>query len=408
MKVINILFLTIAYPDKHSRNLYSDLMQEFHQRGHNVYVLCSSERRMGRSTELSNENGIMVLRQWTLNLTKTNLLEKGLSTILIEKQFIMAMKKYFTDVKFDLVIYSTPPITFENVIRFIKKRDACFSYLLLKDIFPQNAVDLGMMSRGGLIWRYFRYKEKRLYNISDFIGCMSKANVEYVLKHNPEIARTKIEECPNSIKPNALNKDLISATKLREKYDLPSKATICMYGGNLGKPQGLDFLIDILKNINNRVDVFFLIVGSGTEYARIEAYLSNTEQSNARLVRYMPKDDYDQLILACDIGLIFLHPDFTIPNFPSRLTAYMEAALPILAATDINTDIKEVLVDGKCGLWSKNGEINTFMTKLNLLVADPSLRVDMGKNGRGYLEKYYTVVKSCDIIEKHFDKLEIG
>jgi len=401
---MNVLFLTIAYPDKNDRNLYSDLMQEFYHRGYSVYVLCSSERRVGKATEYSNENGIMVLRQWTLNLTKTNILEKGLSTVLIEKQFIMAIKKYFVDVKFDLMIYSTPPITFENVICFIKKRDACFSYLLLKDIFPQNAVDLGMMSRGGLIWRYFRYKENCLYNVSDFIGCMSKANVEYVLKNNHELSVAKVEECPNSIKPKVFKNDLITARKLREKYHLPSKAVICMYGGNLGKPQGLDFLIDILKEINNRDDIFFLIVGSGTEYARIEAYLSKTGQSNARLMRFMPKDDYDQLMLACDIGLIFLHPNFTIPNFPSRLTAYMEAALPILASTDVNTDIKDVLVDGGCGLWVKNGDIETFMAKLDQLVANPSLRVNMGMAGRKYLEKYYTVSRSFDIIENHLAK----
>lgn len=405
---MNILFLTIAYPDKHSRNLYSDLMQEFYHRGYNVYVLCSSERRVGKSTEYSNENGIMVLRQWTLNLTKTKPLEKGLSMILIEKQFTRAIKNYFADVKFDLIIYSTPPITFENVIRFIKKRDACFSYLLLKDIFPQNAVDLGMMSHGSLIWRYFRYKENRLYNVSDFIGCMSKANVEYVLKNNPELSVAKVEECPNSIKPKVLNHNVITAVKLREKYRLPSNAVICMYGGNLGKPQGLDFLIDVLEKIKNRDDVFFLIVGSGTEYTRIEAYLSKNRQSNARLMTFMPKDDYDQLMVACDIGLIFLHPNFTIPNFPSRLTAYMEASLPILAATDVNTDIKDVLVDGEYGVWAKNGDIDAFMTKLNLLVENSALRVKMGMAGRKYLEKYYTVARSCDIIENHLDKQRIG
>lgn len=398
---MNILFVTIAYPDQHSSNLYSDLMQEFSERGYSVYVLCSLERRVGKSTRYSNENGVMVLRQWTLNLTKTNVLEKGISTILIEAQFNKAIKKYFNDVKFDLVIYSTPPITFENVIRRIKKRDNCFTYLLLKDIFPQNAVDLGMMNYGSLLWRYFRYKERRLYKISDVIGCMSKANVNYVLKHNQEISTGKVEECPNSIKPNLLTKKTNRSGKLREKYHLPREAVIFIYGGNLGKPQGIDFLIEILEKINHREELFFLIVGSGTEYTRIETYLRQTGQINARLISFMPKDDYDQLMVICDVGLLFLHPAFTIPNFPSRLTAYMEASLPILAATDGNTDLKEIVVDGKYGLWAKNGDIDTFMEKLNLLVEKPSLRVKMGLTGRQYLEKYYTVARSCNIIEKH-------
>ena len=266
MDQMNILFLTIAYPEEHSNNIYSDLMQEFCQRGHQVYVLCSSERRLGKKTRFSHEKGIMVLRQRTLNMIKTNLLEKGLGQLLIEHQFIRSVKKYFSNVKFDLVIYSTPPITFDKVVRFVKKRDNCKSYLLLKDIFPQNAVDLSMIKQGTLLWRYFRHKEKQLYAVSDYIGCMSKANVDYVLRNNPEIAPDKVEECPNSISPKQFELNPDMCRDLREKYGLPNEALVCMYGGNLGKPQGIGFLIEILMACHLRQDVFFLIVGSGTEY----------------------------------------------------------------------------------------------------------------------------------------------
>ena len=401
---MNILFLTIAYPDEHNRNIYSDLMHEFCRRDHNVYVLCSSERRLGKSTQYAQEKGIMVVRQKTLNLTQTNLLEKGLGTVLIETQFIQTIKKFFSGIKFDLVMYSTPPITFDKAVRFLKDRDSCMSYLLLKDIFPQNAVDLSMMKRNSLIWRYFRRKEKRLYAISDYIGCMSKANVEYVLQHNPEFSAKKVEECPNSINPRVFQHNSVAIGQMRTKYALPADAVICMYGGNLGKPQGIGFLIEILKAVSQRKDVFFLIVGSGTEYTLIEEYLIKTRQVNARLMKYLPKDDYDQLIQTCDIGLIFLHPDFTIPNFPSRLTAYMEAALPVLAATDINTDIKDVLLNGECGLWAKSGDLDSFLANLNLLVSNSKLRTDMGMASRRYLEEHYTVARSCDIIERHFPK----
>ena len=72
-------------------------------------------------------------------------------------------------------------------------------YLLLKDIFPQNAVDLGMFSKGGLLYRMFRKKEERLYQLSDYIGCMSPANVDYILRHNREVDIHRVEVCPNSI-----------------------------------------------------------------------------------------------------------------------------------------------------------------------------------------------------------------
>lgn len=71
---------------------------------------------------------------------------------MLESQFKSALKKYFRDVKFDLILYSTPPITFNNVIKYAKKKsdNKALTYLLLKDIFPQNAVDLGMISKTGV------------------------------------------------------------------------------------------------------------------------------------------------------------------------------------------------------------------------------------------------------------------
>ena len=51
----------------------------------------------------------------------------------------------------------------------------------------------------GLLYMFFRAKEKKLYALSDYIGCMSPANVEYVLRQNPEISADRVEVAPNSL-----------------------------------------------------------------------------------------------------------------------------------------------------------------------------------------------------------------
>lgn len=406
---MNVLFLTLAYPEgKGQRNIYTDLMQEFYENGDTVCVVCQRERRSGKPTEFKIENGIHVLRVRTGNVTKTNIIEKGISTILLEGQFIKAIQKFLNDVKFDLILYSTPPITFERVVRYVKERDGCKSYLLLKDIFPQNAVDMGMIRENSLIWRYFRAKEKRLYEISDYIGCMSPANVQYVLKHNPEIDRSKVEECPNSIKPSPLRKDNVKRSEIRRKYGIPEDSVVFIYGGNLGRPQGIGFLLEIIDYMKDRTDVFFLIVGSGTEYERIKQHLKTGCYRNAKLFKLLPKEEYDVLLNSCDVGLIFLDPRFTIPNFPSRLTAYMEVALPIAAATDVNTDLKDILREADCGMWVENGDLKNFCAIIDTLASDSNLRYQMGLNGRKYLEKYYTVSRAYKIITSHLKKQELN
>jgi hypothetical protein len=52
--------------------------------------------------------------------------------------------------------------------------------------------------------------------------------------------------------------------------------------------------------------VFFLIVGTGTEYQRVEKWFQNNKPKKM-LCCYQacPKQDYDVLLKACDVGLIF-------------------------------------------------------------------------------------------------------
>src|SRR5699024_710522 len=135
------------------------------------------ERKYNLPTEISEKQGVKYLNIKTGNIQKTNLLEKGISTLTIENKFLNALKKYYSDISFDIILYVTPPITFSNIVKYVKKRDGAMSYLLLKDIFPQNAVDINLFSSNGLLYRFFRKKEKQLYNVSDYIGCMSSANV---------------------------------------------------------------------------------------------------------------------------------------------------------------------------------------------------------------------------------------
>ncbi len=402
---MDILFLTLAdFGSVKERNIYTDLMREFVNNGHKVYIVSPVERRRKQATRLIDEGNCKILRLKIGNMQKTNLLEKGISLLMVEKKFVNGIKKYFSKVRFDLVLYSTPPITLQNVVAFAKKRDNAKTYLLLKDIFPQNAVDLGMISKTGLtglLYRFFRNKERRLYALSDYIGCMSHANVEYVLKHNPEIPRDIVEVCPNSIEPMVIQKDPLVRRKIREKYGIPLDKVVCIFGGNLGLPQGIQFLLDCIKANRDNESVYFLIVGSGTEFNKIRGFFDREKPANAKLLKQLDRVDYEVLSNCCDIGLIFLSSKFTIPNIPSRILSYMQASMPILAAIDKSTDLGKMIDESKSGLWCENGDIKAFGEQLALLLSGNSV-IQMGINARKYLEEHYTASHSYNIIISKF------
>src|SRR5699024_2686183 len=99
-----------------------------------------------------------------------------------------------------------------------------------------------MFNKKSLLYKYFRKKEESLYEVSDHIGCMSQANVDFIKKNN-NIPSYKIEICPNSIEPEKVYYEEKEIQEIRDKYNIPHNKTVFIYGGNLGKPQGIDYLI---------------------------------------------------------------------------------------------------------------------------------------------------------------------
>lgn len=401
MKILFLSLLEISSINEN--NIYADLMREFRTNGHELFIVSPCQRKKNLATKFYREEGANYLRVRIGNITQTNLVEKGISTLLLEVQLLRAIKKHLDAVKFDLVLFSTPPITFERIIRFIKRRDCAKSYLLLKDIFPQNAVDLEYFSKKSILYRYFRTKEKKLYQLADHIGCMSLANVRYVLRHNPSLEEHRVEVCPNSIEPVDLNLDQKQIIRIRNQYNIPNDKTVFIYGGNLGKPQGVNFLKKCIDSSVESDQFFFVVVGSGTEFASLESFFDKNKPKNARLLNYLSKNHYNELACACDVGLIFLDGRFTIPNYPSRLLSYMQASIPILACTDVNSDVGSTIEENNFGLWCEHGDLATFRTLVEKML-DVDLREKMGSNARRYLEDHYTSKHSYEIIMKHFQE----
>ena len=397
---MNILFLTVVkIKSLEDGGIFPDLLRKFRNEGHNVYIMSPTERRDKLKSHIIKERNTEILKVKTLNIQKAHLIEKGIATLAIEYQYLRALKFNYSNVKFDLVFYSTPPITFSKVIDYVKKRDNAFSYLLLKDIFPQNAVDMGMLKKGGLLHKFFLMKERKLYEISDKIGCLSQANVDFVLRHNPEVDPNKLEINPNSIDPKDNLITFEQKQNIKKKYGLPLFKKIFVYGGNLGKPQGLEFLFSTISNTKDQ-NLFFMIVGSGTEYDRVKKFFETKKPKNAKLLKGLPKVDYDILLNACDVGLIFLHKNFTIPNIPCRLLSYLELGMPVIAATDVNTDLNDIITKSKCGYWLESGDDEAMQKAISNIMSNQLFFNKMKINGLNLLHNEYNVSRSYDLILK--------
>lgn len=388
----------IAFPDsKKNPNLYTDLAHEFADNGHHVYVGTVLERKFKKKTIFQKESFIQVLRVRCGNLFNVGFIEKGLTTVTIPYNLIRAIKKYLQGIQFDLVIFPTPPITFFKVVKHIKKLHHCRAYLILRDIFPQNARDLGLI-KNNFVFNYFRRKEKKLYKISDYIGCMSKRNIEYIVNNN-QIERKKCHLLPNWRK---INKKTSQGISFREKYKLGNKF-VAVFGGVIGLAQELEFLLELAKKYKDRDEIVFLLVGNGNRKKKILKIIETENLTNVMVRNRLPSKEFVHLVHQSDIGLVNINRNFTIPNFPSKTLDYFEAGIPVLAATDNNTDYGEFLEkEAKAGLWSQTGDLVSYQKNFEKLLRNKDLRRELGKNGRKYLEENLTVERAYKTIINHF------
>lgn len=401
----NILIITSDYPEKNNQNIYCALVTEFLSHGHSVDVLVPLERKTHCPTNFVVSDMLRILRIKTLNFRgKVSLLEKGIFTLVIGYIYRYAVSSKFHDKRYDLVIYATLPISYGPVLKYLKKRDNSYMYLLHKDYFPQSAVDLGMFSMHSFLFNIFRRIEKQLYSYTDKIGVMSPKGIEYITTNNPEISRQKIEICPNSTIPS--DWELIQQRKanrrfVREQYEIPPDSIVFIFGGNISRAQGISFIISLIPYFSECPNAFFLFIGSGNGYENLSDTLIKNSVRNVKLIPFLPKNEYNNILAASDVGLVFLDWRFTIPNFPSRTLSYLDFGMPILAAVDNYTDYSDFLVRndiGKAG-WSNNPI--EFISLVKSYLNEPSQIYEQGLNARKYFLEHLNVSISYQTIIQH-------
>lgn len=398
---MKVLYISSTHAGMHSHSIYYDLMQKFKEKGHDVTIAYAREKRLDLPTKMYHEKGLRYLGIKTGNISKNkNMIEKGISTLTIDSFFKNSIKKYLGGESFDLVLYSTPPITFIKTIQYLKKKSPKgVFYLMLKDIFPQNAVDMDLFAEDALIHKFFRKKEKKLYAMMDVIGVMSERNQAYFKTHNPEF-ENKVVVLPNAITIQDSKEKQFS----RSDYGLDENKVLFVYGGNLGKPQNIPFVVACAKAMESIEGVSMVICGSGANQFLIEDYIKENNPKNLQYLGQLPKDKYDEIVHHSDVGLIFLDERFTIPNYPQRVLSYLEAKLPILCATDESTDVGLMAVEHGYGFSVISPDVDDFIKKVIILKNDFNLRKEMGLKGYDYLIHNFTTDHAYDIIMKGLNR----
>ncbi len=401
----NILIITDSYPPeiRSAAQLMKDLVDGLHGRGYNIWVATSYPKYNLVTSEniiwhkVTDENGVKVLRIDTLPHHKVNFIIRGIAQLLMPYIFFREIKKNIKE-KIDIVIVHSPPLPLAVTAYKIKKFYNAKYILNLHDIFPQNAIDLGILKNKFLI-KFFERMEKKTYQNSDLIVVPSDSHKKFI-EEKRNIPKQKVQVIYHWIDIHPFLQ-LRKTNRFRKLYNL-EKEFIFLFGGVLGPSQGLDLLIKIANRVKGNKDIVFLLVGDGSEKEGLVKMAEELKLKNIIFKPFVSLKEYPELVKDCDVGIVCLADKNTTPAVPAKILSYMTAAIPVLAFLHKESDGLKIVQEAKCGYVVRGNDFKKAVEIVEKIYKEKDKLKELGNNGFKYALNNFTIDVCLNKLEKLF------
>jgi glycosyltransferase involved in cell wall biosynthesis len=392
---LRIALIADAYPPMRTSGAVQvrDLAKEFASTGHDVTVMVPSVTQRARWA-VDMVGGVQVLSLAAWPTKDLGYIRRTLAEVLLPFKMWRGLRSSpLASVQWQAAIWYSPSIFLGILVGALKRSTKCHSYLILRDIFPEWAVDMGLL-RKGLAYRFFKWIERYQYAVADVIGVQSPSNLEYLAEWAKKPGR-RLEVLHNwlAAAPDVGCRVSVDQTPLNGR-------TIFVYAGNMGVAQGMDILMELAERLKPRRDIGFLFVGRGSEVPRLRALAESRNLDNIVFFDEIESDEMPGLLRQCHIGLVALDPRHKTHNVPGKFLAYMQAGLPVLARVNAGNDLSTLIQREYVGFAYVGESVESLASLATRLCDDDVLRKDMSGNAGKVAENSFSVDAAAGTIIK--------
>lgn len=287
----------------------------------------------------------------------------------------------------DLIISFSPSVTMFFPLIFINHVKKWNSLLIQWDFFPYHHRQIGLI-KNNINYFFAKILENFFIRGFKYIGCMSEKNIEYLrhrywLRNGQDISIVPI--WGENIKNNFPNKD-----DIRKKFKIPLDKKIVVFGGQLVAGRGIEEIIESAKLLDNKEKISFLVVGTGYLELKIKDYIAQGGE-NIIFLGKLARNEYVELLSACDAGLVSTVRSVDVPSFPSKTIDYLRAGLPIIASVEKSTDYGNFIKDNDVGDFVEAGDPGQLCAACYAVLNDKELILKAKKNGLNLIEGYFNI-----------------
>ncbi len=399
---MSILLVTDSYPPeiRSASHLMLELAEELRSRGHQITVMTSwpeynldQDSTPRQISELEDEAGIQVLRIKTLPHHNVNYLVRGIAQLLMPLQFIWKVRQH--RLQADAVIVYSPPLPLALVGVWLRSKARFL--LNVQDLFPQNAIDLGVLRNSWQI-RFFRWLEGYVYRKADVITVHSEGNRSSVLQHYPNLGNN-LRILHNWVdivhhQSASLIVDFRAKWKITQRY-------VAVFAGVMGPSQYLERVLEVAELVEKQQpDLLFLLVGDGVEKSRLAQLVAQKNLSNVRFEGFIGRDVYPDLLRICSLGLVCLSPQNQTPVVPGKILGYMAAGLPVVAFLQSQSDGHGIVQAAECGVTADSADLDACEEAFKKMLRQAERFEAIGAAGRNYAIQHFSKEACVSAMER--------
>ena len=404
---MKILLICPFFPPEvgSAAHLYYELGQALKARGHEITVLTGlpryhvlGESKHYRSRPFISEtyHGLRVFRVFNLDIPWNVPLLRGLDQFL--SAFCFGLAGCFLP-PFDIALVYSPPLPLAMATYFMGRLRGRPVVLNVQDIFPQSAIDLGVLKNPWLI-RCFKGMEAFAYRHFRLTVAHSEGNRRYIISRGGPPPR--VTAIPNWVDTEAIQPGL-KTNGLRTALGLEGHF-IVSFAGIMGYSQDLGTIVKAAALLKDHPHIAFLLVGDGVEKPGLMKMVQESNLSNVHFLPMQPKAEYPKVLAASDLCLVTLRKEVQTPVVPSKILSIMAAGRPVLASLPLEGDAPRLIDAAQCGVCLPPGNPEKLAEAILKFSQDPGLGEAMGAKGRQYAVQHLSLDACVVQLEKLFEK----
>jgi colanic acid biosynthesis glycosyl transferase WcaI len=295
----------------------------------------------------------------------------------------------------DGVLALSPPLTLGVAGWAAARRRRAPFVFNVQDVFPDVAVELGVVTNEGLIAAASRL-ERWIYDRADAVTVLSEDLRDNVGRKTRDPSKVKVI-------PNFVDSDAIAPAERENSYrrdnGLTGK-TVVMYAGNVGLSQSLDLVVAAAGALAHEEDLVFVVNGAGAARSGLERDARGLR--NVVFVDPQPAERLPEVLAAADVHLVPLKTGLARSSVPSKTYSILAAGRPLVASVDVGSEVARVVEQSGAGIAVPPDDAEAFTKAVQRLVENPAEGAAMGEAGRRWVERWASPARVAQAYEELF------